>query len=71
MHNVEYVERTLFILGEPNTGKSTPFRSMLRDCRMGGNIPTGNTPIKRVWALSNERRLYIRLTSPHEYGDDR
>ena len=34
-----------------------------------GMIPTERS-IPRSYALSNERRLYLRLTSPHEAGED-
>ena len=65
-----YVERALFILGDPDAGKSTQLRSLFLDRRFGkdGVIPVrGN--LRRTYYLSNERRLYLRLTSPHEYGE--
>jgi hypothetical protein len=59
--------RALFVVGEPNSGKSNQLRSMFRDIRLGTD---GNIPRKRklpdFYRLSNERCLYLRLTSPHE-----
>lgn len=65
-----YVERALFILGDRNTGKSTQLRSLFLDRRFGKNgvIPTERKP-PETYYISNERRLYLRLTSPHEYGE--
>jgi hypothetical protein len=65
-----YFERALFVVGEPNSGKSKQLRSMFRDVRFGsgGNIPTGRR-LDEVYRLSNERSLYLRLTSPHEAGE--
>jgi len=65
-----YLERVLFVVGEPNSGKSNQLRSMFRDVRMGtgGNVPTGRR-LDQVYRLSNERSLYLRLTSPHEAGE--
>ena len=62
-----YFERALFIVGEPNSGKSNQIRSMFRDRRLGfaGEIPTAKN-LRDVFSLSNERWLYLRLTSPHE-----
>lgn len=62
-----YFERALFVVGEPNSGKSNQLRSMFRDVRLGtgGNIPMGRR-LDEVYRLSNERSLYLRLTSPHE-----
>ena len=63
-------ERALFVVGEPNSGKSNQLRSMFRDIRLGtgGNIPSGRR-LDEVYRLSNERSLYLRLTSPHEAGE--
>ena len=65
-----YFERALFIVGEPDAGKSTQLRSMFCDVRLGTN---GHIPAKAnlagMYRLSNERCLYIRLTSPHERGE--
>src|ERR1700722_3314484 len=62
-----YFERALFFVGESHSGKSNQLRSMFRDVRLGtgGDIPTG-TRLDEVYRLSNERSLYLRLTSPHE-----
>ena len=65
-----YVERALFLIGDQNTGKSTQLRSMFLDWRLGerGEVPpTSNLPDS--YPLSNERRLYLRLSSPHEAGE--
>jgi hypothetical protein len=63
-----HVERVLFVVGEPNSGKSTQLRSMFRDVRLGtrGSIPRGGGKIPELYRLSNDRCLYLRLTSPHE-----
>jgi hypothetical protein len=62
-----HFERALFVVGEPNSGKSTQLRSMFRDIRLGteGEIPTERN-LSEFYRLSNERCLYLRLTSPHE-----
>jgi hypothetical protein len=62
-----YVERALFMVGDPKTGKSTQFRSMFLDWRLGrkGNVPTANR-LCESYPLSNDRWLYLNLTSPHE-----
>jgi len=62
-----HFERALFVVGEPNSGKSNQLRSMFRDIRLGtdGNIPT-ERKLPELYRLSNERCLYLRLTSPHE-----
>ena len=67
---IYHFERALFVVGEPNSGKSNQLRSMFRDVRLGtgGNIPTGRR-LDEVYRLSNERSLYLRLTSPHEAGE--
>lgn len=65
-----YIERALFVVGEPNDGKSTQLRSLFCDRRFGGN---GKIPISKkipeTYVLSHERSLYLRLTSPHEYNE--
>ncbi len=63
-------ERALFVVGEPNSGKSNQLRSMFRDVRLGtgGHLPAGRR-LDEVYRLSNERSLYLRLTSPHEAGE--
>lgn len=65
-----YLERALFVLGDKNTGKSTQMRSMFLDRRLGKNgvIPTEKNP-PSTYYISNERRLYLRLTSPHERNE--
>ncbi|MGE6763426.1 hypothetical protein ACQKGO_35785 [Corallococcus interemptor] len=62
-----HIERALFVIGEQGDGKSTQLRSMFRDFRFNtwGHIPS-SPKIHSIYALSNERRLYLRLTSPHE-----
>src|SRR6266480_7864616 len=62
-----HFERALFVVGEPNSGKSKQLRSTFRDIRLGteGNIPTERN-LPEFYRLSNERCLYLRLTSPHE-----
>lgn len=65
-----YVERALFVVGEQNSGKSNQLRSLLRDRRMGqGGVVRRKVKIPEVYRLSNERSLYLRLTSPHETGE--
>lgn len=65
-----YVERAQFVVAPQDSGKSTQLRSMFLDKRLGlgGVIPTSRK-IARKYHISNERKLYLRLTSPHEYGD--
>jgi hypothetical protein len=65
-----HFERALFVVGEPNSGKSNQLRSMFRDIRLGtgGDIPTERR-LPEIYRLSNERCLYLRLTSPHEAGE--
>ena len=65
-----YLERALFVVGDPNTGKSVQLRSMFRDIRFStdGIIPTGHR-LQETYRLSNDRSIYIRLTSPHENGE--
>ena len=60
------IERVLIVCGLQNAGKSRLLRSMFIDPRFGTNgaIPTPSR-IKPV-ALSRERCLQIRCTSPHE-----
>ena len=58
-------------MGDQNTGKSVQLRSMFLDWRLGndGQIPE-TKKLKISYPLSNERRLYLRLTSPHEAGEN-
>ncbi|WP_144630499.1 hypothetical protein [Bordetella genomosp. 13] len=64
-----HIERILFVVGTQNAGKSTALRSMFIDPRFGtrGLIPA-QSRIKLV-ALSRERCLFVRLTSPHERNE--
>ena len=66
------LERALFVVAPPNYGKSTTLRSMFKDRRLGtGGVPPKSSK-KRLPAyywLSNKRRLYLRLTSPHEANE--
>ena len=70
MTRPSHVERALFMMGDQDTGKSTQLRSMFLDWRLGtsGRIPSANN-VPNSYPLGNERRLYLRLTSPHEAGD--
>jgi len=62
-----FVERALFVVAPQDSGKSTALRSMFLDRRLGTNgvIPT-QSRIPEIYHLSNDRRLYLRMTSPHE-----
>lgn len=62
-----HIERVLLVCGEQNAGKSRLIRHMLSDLRLGGNLPTSSVIPPR--ALSRERRLAVRVTSPHEMGE--
>ena len=68
-----FLERALFVVGPQNSGKSTQLRSIFRDSRLGttGQIPSSSEKHKlaEIYPISNERRLYLRLTSPHEMGE--
>jgi hypothetical protein len=61
-----YLERALFTVGLQNTGKSTQLRSMFVDPRFGTNGILPSSRKIKVIPLSNERQLYVRLSSPHE-----
>jgi hypothetical protein len=63
-------ERALFLVGEQNAGKSVQLRSMFRDFRLGreGIVPE-KVNLSEMYRLSNERILYLRLSSPHEKGE--
>lgn len=66
------LERALFVVAPQNSGKSTQLRSMFLDRRLGldGQIPSSQMRnLRDSYCISNERRLFLRLTSPHEYGD--
>lgn len=65
-----HFERALFVVGNPNSGKSNQLRSMFRDVRLGtGGIIPREKKLPEIYRLSNERCLYLRLTSPHEAGE--
>lgn len=65
-----HFERALFVVGAPNSGKSKQLRSIFRDARLGTNgiIPTARK-LPDFCQLSNDRYLYLRLSSPHELGE--
>jgi len=65
--NDRYLERALFVVGNRHTDKSTQLRSMFLDVRLGSNgqIPTERKP-EDFHRLTNDRFLYLRLSSPHE-----
>lgn len=65
-----HFERALFVVGEQNAGKSTQLRSMFRDVRLGtkGVVPPPQN-LSEIYRFSNERSLYLRITSPHERGE--
>jgi hypothetical protein len=67
------LERALFVVAPQDSGKSTTLRSLFLDRRLGKDgVPPSSSEQKRlsqVYYLSNERRLYLRLTSPHEYEE--
>jgi hypothetical protein len=64
-----HTERTLFVVGNQNAGKSTLLRHMFVDSRLGtdGKVPEASR-IEPV-TLSPERCLVIRCTSPHERNE--
>ncbi|CAB3665690.1 hypothetical protein [Paraburkholderia rhynchosiae] len=66
-----YLERALFVVAPRHFGKSTTLRSMFLDRRFhtNGEIPD-KSKLPDDYAISNERRLYLRLTSPHESNED-
>ena len=67
------MERALFVVAPQDSGKSTVLRSLFLDRRLGmDGVPPSASQYKNLpetYWLSNERRLYLRLTSPHEYGE--
>lgn len=65
-----HLERVLIVCGEPNAGKSHVLRDMFQDPRLGTKcaIPK-HSRIGEV-ALSQERCLAFRLSSPHEANDN-
>ena len=68
-----FVERALFIVAPQDSGKSTALRSMFADPRLGtrGVVPKSKDKLRLPadYRLSRERRLYLPLTSLHEYGE--
>src|SRR5438105_3312774 len=62
-----HFERALFVVLEQDSGKSRQLRSMFRDLRMGNNgiIPPPSN-LKKIYRLTNERCLFLRISSPHE-----
>lgn len=68
-----FLERALFVVAPQDSGKSTTLRSMFLDRRLGmEGVPPPSSEQRRlpeIYYLSNERRLYLRLTSPHEYNE--
>ena len=62
-----HLERILLVCGLPNAGKSRLIRYMFGDARLGGDVPPVG-PLPRR-ALSRERCLAGRATSPHEAGE--
>ncbi len=62
-----HVERILLVCGMPNAGKSRLIRHLFGDARLGGHVPPAG-PLPRR-ALSRERCLTGRATSPHEAGE--
>jgi hypothetical protein len=65
-----HIERFLLVAGAQDTGKSTQLRAMFCDPRFGSGrrIPTAPKP-KETYELSPGRRLYLRLSSPHENNE--
>lgn len=67
------IERALFVVAPQDSGKSTQLRFMFLDRRFStdGRIPLSSekSNLPETYHISNERRLHLRLTSPHEYGD--
>lgn len=64
-----HFERVLFVVGNPNAGKSTLLRNMFVDVRFGPNKGVPTQKIIPRFALSNERCLKVRFTSPHEMNE--
>ncbi|MGO7367645.1 hypothetical protein ACC719_11645 [Rhizobium ruizarguesonis] len=62
-----HIDRILLVCGDQNAGKSRLLRHMLGDPRLGGQVPVNLRVGAR--ALSRERCLAVRFTSPHEMGE--
>lgn len=62
-----HLERGLFVVGNRHCGESTQLRSMFKDVRLGtgGDIPK-DRKLADFHRLTNDRFLYLRLSSPHE-----
>jgi hypothetical protein len=61
-----HLERVLFVVGNRHCGKSTQLRSMFKDVRLStaGSIPK-DRKLADFHRLTNDRFLYLRLSSPH------
>ena len=67
MQKTCFIERVLLVAGAQNTGKSVQLRSMFLDPRLGNNGQIPGAPNLRMFMSYHLfRRLYLRLTSPHE-----
>ncbi|MDG0024935.1 hypothetical protein [Trinickia sp. Y13] len=64
--NLPRIERMMFVVGEPDAGKSTTLRSLFVDPRFGTKRVVPTESRIRLVGLSKERCLFMRLTSPHE-----
>lgn len=62
-----HFERALFVVGEQDSGKSVQLRSIFCDIHFGtqGSVPAARN-LREIYRISNERGLYLRITSPHE-----
>lgn len=69
-----FIERALFVVAPQDSGKSVQLRSIFLDRRFGtdGKVPLGADQPNLVenYCISNDRRLHLRLTSPHENGEN-
>jgi hypothetical protein len=66
---VAHLERVLFVCGSQNAGKSRLLRNMFHDPRFRSGRPIHyKGPVAQI-ALSQARRLFIKLSSPHERGE--
>jgi hypothetical protein len=62
-----HLERVLFLIDGRHCGKSTQLRSIFLDVRLGtdGVIPR-KRKLKDFHRLTNDRFLYLRLSSPQD-----